>query len=94
VVFGTTLQWLALAEPAATTDATQYRALLELVGPLGMGLLRELGALRGKRILDIGTGNSPFPQWIKVKNRRRRREAEEEWHQGQAHVHTHSAMEF
>jgi toxoflavin synthase len=27
-------------------------------------VIRELGALRGKRILDIGTGNSPFPHLL------------------------------
>ncbi len=30
-------------------------------------VIRELGALRGKRILDIGTGNSPFPHLLAKK---------------------------
>jgi SAM-dependent methyltransferase len=30
-------------------------------------VMRELGSLRGKRILDIGTGNSPFPHLLSKK---------------------------
>jgi toxoflavin synthase len=39
--------------------ADEYRS-----GLLYPAVLKELGELRGKRILDIGTGNSPFPHLL------------------------------
>jgi SAM-dependent methyltransferase len=38
-------------------DTDEYRS-----GLMYPAVLEELGELRGKRILDIGTGNSPFPR--------------------------------
>jgi toxoflavin synthase len=36
-------------------------------GLLYPAVIRELGELRGKRILDVGTGNSPFPHLLAKK---------------------------
>jgi 2-polyprenyl-3-methyl-5-hydroxy-6-metoxy-1,4-benzoquinol methylase len=43
--------------PYVATD--EYRSGLHYPA-----VLRELGELRGKRILDVGTGNSPFPHLL------------------------------
>jgi 2-polyprenyl-3-methyl-5-hydroxy-6-metoxy-1,4-benzoquinol methylase len=43
--------------PYVATDS--YRS-----GLFYPAVLKELGELSGKRILDIGTGNSPFPRLL------------------------------